>query len=230
MKWVAVLLSLVGFAYAQSNMRFVADMDEFTDDDRSRVLVYADEQTRFGSGNLLVWRCRGSDGFDLFVENEEYLTNSGRVPVIYRFDDGEATSEQWSVSTNGMAAFNRDAVGKQRFTSAALGSARVIIGVTDYRGVRYSYTFRLLGLQSMLERLSCVSLEASLPQITTMLPLPEAYRLVKESVSGLDYTEGLNVMYFDGLTLRFFDYGSRRALDFSGDNQSLYERIRAAFD
>jgi len=230
MKWLAVLLSALGLAYGQSNMRFVADKDQFTDADRSHVLVYANEQTRFRGANVLVWRCRDGSDFDLFVANQEYLTNSGLVPVIYRFDDAGAVSEQWSVSTCGTAAFSANAVNKQRFTSAAFDSAQVIIGVTDFRGVRYSYTFRLLGLRNMLDRLNCVTLEARFPQITTMLTLAEAYRLVKEAVSGLNYAEGLNVMYFDNLTLRFIDSGASRVLDFAGTSRALYERIRAAFD
>jgi hypothetical protein len=241
MKWIHVLLSLMAMAQAQENIRFIEERDEFTDADTSRVVVYADEQPRYGRANILVWRCDGISNYELFVANDEFLTNSGSVPVIFRFDETPAVSERWNHSTTGVAAFNSSPEARHEFSLSAVAANRVIVGVTDYRGVRYSYTFRLSGLANVLDRLACFSLDGPPEPITVVntrifayMPIKEAYERVKDVVAGEEFTEDVNVMYFDGFTLRFWDSGvsnpTLTILYLDGTNQELYERIRAAFD
>lgn len=226
----AVLAALVGsLALAQSNIRTVPDRDTFTDANRSRVQVLADQQSTFGRTNAIVWRCNGDDAYELFVATDEFLTTNGPVPVVVRFDSEPAASGRWNNSTNGTAAFAPNARERATFTSDAVAASRVAIGLTNYNGVRYEFTYRLTGLADALRGLGCVNADLAFDPLTVRVPPAEAYQTIKTAVEGFAYTEDVNVMYFDGLTVRFSARGGGTDLTFDGTNATIYERIRAAF-
>jgi hypothetical protein len=226
---LAAAFLLGSLALAQSNIRTVADRDSFTDEDRSRVVVTAEQQSSFGRTNAIVWRCDGSSRYELFIATDEFLTTSGPIPAVFRFDDQPAINGRWSDSTEGTAAFAPDARERAQFTSSALAAARVAVGLTDYAGTRHEYSFQLTGLGSALRDLGCVGADLALEPLYVRVPPAEAYQTIKDAVTGLAYTEDVNVMYFDGLTLRFGARGVGTDLTFTGTNAAIYDRIRAAF-
>jgi hypothetical protein len=229
--FAATLLAiLVGNqTFAQANIRSFPNRDTFTDANRSTVQVYADQQSRFARDNVIVWRCNGNDAYELFIANDEFLTTNGPIPAIFRFDAEPATSNRWNASTNGTAAFAPNADARAQFTRNALAATRVSVGLTNYRGTRYEYTFPLTGLGDALRELGCVNSDLTLGTLFVNVPPSEAYEVIKAAVAGLAYTEDVNVMYFDALTVRFSAREAGTELTFSGSNATIYERIRAAF-
>lgn len=225
-----VALVFIGFAFAQGGIRTIPNIDAFTDANRSRVLVMADQQSAVGRTNAIIWRCDGDANYDLYIDTDEFLTTSGTVPMQFRFDTEPSYSARWNPSTDGTAVFVPIERLRRQFTTRAVAADRVIVGITDFRGTQYQYTFGLTGLSDHLRALGCVGSDLEYPTIYVQLPLPDAYQRVKEAVDGLPYTEDLNAIYFEQITLRFSTRGDGTVLSFEGSNAAIHERIRSAFD
>lgn len=219
------VLALLGVSYGQGNIRYVERIDSFTDEDTSYVEVRADQFPNSSLyTNAIFWVCAGSDDdYWLTAAVDEFL-GGDRVPIIYRFDSDAALQERWRESANGTAAIAEDRQAN-RFTALARSADRVAVGLTDYRGRRYEYTFSLVGLSIALERLDCVGLDSILASGS----VERAYGKLLAAAEGVSYTEDVNIVYFDGLTVRFEPRPAVVYLHFEGTNMDLYLRILDEF-
>lgn len=229
MKKLFALLLLLwlcsAFAQTFGNATLVENVDPFTDENTSRVLVPANEQSSTGDRNLLVWRCLESDedGFEFFVGTGEYL-NSEPTHVRFRFDRGQASGWfRWQVSADGSSAFSYGDV-KKLFTNEALQGKTVVVAVENYDSVIYTYSFDLSGVAEALSALSCVD-RAAVSQIPNVdEELVSTVKTIKNArghildvlnVTRTPYTQGDDSIKTEGLTVTF--------LVDKGDNDRPYD-------
>lgn len=135
------------------DFRYSHVLDPITDADRS-TLVTPDMSGARLRNAALMWRCNGSDA-EIVVAADEFLHHSTPVPVRWRFDaDPPSAAMQWAVSTDGTGAFAPDDM-VAWFTTRARDAGKVVVRVSDFRGVDYTLEFSLRGLTVGLERMDC---------------------------------------------------------------------------
>jgi hypothetical protein len=120
---------------------FVEREDPLTGANTSFVAVDAD--TRHGGNDTpqrLYLRCDGDGGYDLIVATNGYIGDrDNRVPVSYRWGDGEPIAERWNSSSAGNGAFLPN--GYRDFLSGLTVGGELVFQWEDYRGTRYTSTW-----------------------------------------------------------------------------------------
>lgn len=232
------LLNSVGLAQTFGNATLIEDIDPFTDENTSRILVASNETDAFSRNRYLVWRCAAteSDNYVFYISGEDFLNSSGDpIPVRYRFGDEVASDWQdWTASTNGDTPF---ASQRQRtlFTQSASTSSSVLVGLQDYNGSVQSFTFNLNGITQALQALTCVDIReiAEAPPIFVRLTsfaggIKKAYKVVLENLDDTAYTEELNVVRAKGVTIRFQETNVESHVVLEGTDSQLISRLQKA--
>lgn len=113
--------------------------DEFTGADTSR--VYLEELGRAGERDAAVLSlgCQGDGSYGVLLYKSTFISTSRRVPVRYKFDDNELISENWFGSASGNGALLPN--GYKDFRSQLQNSKRLVVEMTDYRGVGHRHIF-----------------------------------------------------------------------------------------
>ena len=137
-----------------SNWIFVEDRDEFSGADTSYVFLDSDQAGNIltGAPISMVVRCDGSGGSEIYVLSGGYIGGTReRVPVRYKFAEGETIVEQWSESTNGKAAFLPS--GYRDFVTGLRSGESFVFEITNYRGSRFIANFPSGGDVTLLQHI-----------------------------------------------------------------------------
>lgn len=234
-KALVLTLALTGIALGQ-RIEVVHNADPLDDSDRSRVIVRGTDVANSRNQPYFVWRCDGTSSFELYaaIDRFEYLGNE-RLRVSYRFDQQEAQNSSWSSSTEGTAVFVRGEAEREAITRKALDANELTIAVFDYRGTRHVARFNLAGIESYFRQLECLdpSREA---QWTLAVGAPRAQVLgkIREFLrdSGISFQESDSTIWTESLKIVVAEPGSayspQTPIEITGNDQSLYERLRSA--
>lgn len=127
--------------------------DAMTDADRSTLITR--EVGNSGTDRAaLIFRCGDAEMRLVVVTPFDFLDNDD-VSIQWRFDDDPASvPHTWSSSASGTGAF-ASSNHARHFLTRGRAANRVLIRVSDYRGVSRDLTFSLQGLTAGIAQLNC---------------------------------------------------------------------------
>lgn len=160
----AALILVIQPLAAQTRIRdmtYTHAVDPITGEDRSTLAAHDLSGSQLHDAALL-WRCNGSDP-EVIVAADEFLSYDTPVRVRWRFDSDapSATGQHWTVSTDGTGVFLPQSM-VEWFTQQARAANKVVVRVSDFRGVDYTLKFSLRGLTAGLKRMKCAPFPMSL--------------------------------------------------------------------
>jgi hypothetical protein len=146
------LFSIIpGISASQSSeWRYQENIHPMTDEDKSFAA------TGTGRNTLVIVRCDGSDGVDVFVGVGEYLGN-GTAHVAYRFDEEDPVDAgEWNLGTEGNVAFAPQSMTQTLIDGFRQGS-RVVFQITKFNGSQPYSEFSLSGSAAAISQLGCMN-------------------------------------------------------------------------
>ena len=124
----------------ESQWQFVENFDSFNDKNSSYVFLEPTSAVGSDDPKAVVVKCDAKGGYVIYVIANGYIgSRDDRIPVRYRFGTNDPTTEKWSESTDGTAAFLPSSY-KDFRTNLATGED-FIFEITDYNGGRSSSEF-----------------------------------------------------------------------------------------